>query len=1483
MEATYVIDILGKADLKRHGESVSLPPVTDTVLGILLLGHEDSDSSLVRELCKRYTYYKSIEYEKDNAPFKNFEIIQVWRFNEKESANTVYLPWVVASFLENKDPTTDIAKILMITEYPALAILNQDGTLITNDGIWCVMNDERGQGFPWLPPTHSVDEIVGVKLQGLPNAKLKFPPPSFGVVKGVDPENRTYTVQLDSGSTREFRDYRLVNIIEDSVKQQQILFLKELWELTNGANWTNYKWEQYSWSSHPRRQLPGIETDAAGCIVAIRLNGCGLQGNIPDSIGQLHKILLIDFSDNCITGRIPNSLGCLKELRQLHLENNKLTEDIPHSLCQLRKLNQLFLSNNEELSGVIPDQLLNRCDLQVDYDGCEKLRTDLISIETPQFPMHVVSREALLNLERLVEFEEAVIESSEDKNDKDNSPVVDGKVRILCLGDSRELIFAPTFIREMFVFVSHRWLAENHPDDEANSKVKHLQKLARAHPSWNFFWIDFMCVPQRTESKKIKAINSLPHFVKCCGTVLTLCGNTDKSKLEIYKSRGWCRLEQLSSLVPFGDDSKLFVANKDEETIDQMTELTEQELNPLKGEYYQNNDKLQISKCLRKMNKYLADSSSSKLRRLAASITLSAEYQKYSGLINSEVHKKIISAFDYWQVFGDEFPSKFNFQKDCFVAILIGNPSTSHGIISNLAKVSGLFSHTLKVIYIPTGADSCITERTFTEKLPDSWIKITDETVINRIEGRMGVIKKPTIFVISGDCQKVIAENACRALLRREFGFPWSDIAIAKATLQEIEDFETVRYAGGLKYLQNACLLSHQTNSSENTTFLSSLLDNQLVGLYFSASWCGPSRKFTRKLKEIYSKLQSQGEKIEVIFISSDQDKESFESYFKIMPWLALDFNQREIEEKLSLGFEVNSIPTLIWVDPTTGEVNKKGAQTIRFGAEWFPWSPALLEKKKAEDKLFEESFKRSFETFKSNGGFSFLEKAKFVQGHSSDDLGDILEHLQNCELVGFFFSASWCGPSRTFTPKLVEAYHQLKSEGKNMEVILVSEEEDEESFQAYLHKVPWLVLDFSEERFNKMLSVVFGIRGIPTLVWANPKTGEFNKKGRETIDIGTRWFPWTAEMLQKKKEEDNIYKQQFEEECLRCGKVVIKDYRGQGKISPDYYLTFDGFNTFVGDIQLPKGKKYYYEIEVICIQGYAQIGWMTEGFESVDDPAGIGVGDDNFSWGFDGVRMLKWGNKAEESFGMQWSEGDILGCAADLEDMSLFFSVNGSFEAPNGLGFAGIVADWLSPALTASRSEYRVNFGDRPFKFQAPDQSYLTVHEVSTQLYSLAALQEQNSFSCTEPDTCPAFSAKEKVDGQCAYQYDRDFTDDRMTLNKAENKIVSCNQNTTNENVCPAFLEKQKSDHRTGNTVTVSRCPPGKESAFVVGNKENENHLLMGVTVDNETIAASASKIYEFHTASTKSIKSEEMKAAAPYSYGCCSWNLDMNDCCCS
>jgi hypothetical protein len=178
------------------------------------------------------------------------------------------------------------------------------------------------------------------------------------------------------------------------------------------------------------------------------------------------------------------------------------------------------------------------------------------------------------------------------------------------------------------------------------------------------------------------------------------------------------------------------------------------------------------------------------------------------------------------------------------------------------------------------------------------------------------------------------------------------------------------------------------------------------------------------------------------------------------------------------------------------------------------------------------------------------------------------------------------------------------------------------------------------------------------------------------------------------------------------AGTVVINRHRGFGKLTADYLMQFQAFNTFAADIMLCSGC-FYFELQVVQVVGVMQFGFCTQGYEECRNPQGAGVGDDQYSWAVDGNRLLKWHNGSSSSYGSKWAVGDVIGFSIDMRSEGaavMSVSVNGSFSAPNGIAFDMIEAPCLSPAFSGG-GQYRVNFGDRPFAYAPIDEHYISVH----------------------------------------------------------------------------------------------------------------------------------------------------------------------------
>ena len=112
-------------------------------------------------------------------------------------------------------------------------------------------------------------------------------------------------------------------------------------------------------------------------------------------------------------------------------------------------------------------------------------------------------------------------------------------------------------------------------------------------------------------------------------------------------------------------------------------------------------------------------------------------------------------------------------------------------------------------------------------------------------------------------------------------------------------------------------------------------IKGKYIGLYFSASWCGPCRTFTPKLVQFRDQNE---ENFEVVLVGSDGSAKAQANYMKKykMPWLALK-NQSDEARELSLSLDVEYIPYLIVLDPDGNVVTKSGKQDIsRLGPEAF-------------------------------------------------------------------------------------------------------------------------------------------------------------------------------------------------------------------------------------------------------------------------------------------------------------------------------------------------------------------------------------------------------------------------------------------------------------------------------------------------------------------------------------------------------------------
>ncbi|HPQ20394.1 MAG TPA: MopE-related protein [Saprospiraceae bacterium] len=166
--------------------------------------------------------------------------------------------------------------------------------------------------------------------------------------------------------------------------------LLELYNATNGANWTNNSgWiDGATGNDCDYCQWYGVTCDFYSNVTQINLQQNNLVGILPSSITTIStlgtlklginslsgsipqdwsgvtNLLYADFSNNQFTGNIPESFGSQQNLWYLAVQNNQLSGNLPSSIGDLTNLVVYYgILNN--LSGCYPDSYQNLCAVQV--------------------------------------------------------------------------------------------------------------------------------------------------------------------------------------------------------------------------------------------------------------------------------------------------------------------------------------------------------------------------------------------------------------------------------------------------------------------------------------------------------------------------------------------------------------------------------------------------------------------------------------------------------------------------------------------------------------------------------------------------------------------------------------------------------------------------------------------------------------------------------------------------------------------------------------------------------------------------------------------------------------------------------------------------------------------------------------------------------------------------------------------------------------
>ncbi|CAI9117030.1 OLC1v1018341C1 [Oldenlandia corymbosa var. corymbosa] len=294
-------------------------------------------------------------------------------------------------------------------------------------------------------------------------------------------------------------------------------------------------------------------------------------------------------------------------------------------------------------------------------------------------------------------------------------------------------------------------------------------------------------------------------------------------------------------------------------------------------------------------------------------------------------------------------------------------------------------------------------------------------------------------------------------------------------------------------------------------------LQGKVVGVYFSANWYPPCQKFNQLLVNAYEHFKltnhhNRNPGFEVVFVSSDEDLDAFNNFRAGMPWLAIPFSDLNTKKTLNRMFDVEGIPCLVILQPDSsykgrdGHGNGNGEGVIhegvdilhRYGIQAIPFTKdRLLELQEIEREKHENQTLTNLLT---------TQNRDFLLSQSAPQPVPVAS-LKG-KTVGLYFSAQWCLPGVKFTTKLIPVYQNIKqviaekgNQDEDFEIVFVSTDRDQSSFDSFFQTMPWLALPF-DDMSVKSLTKHFNIQWIPSLIILGPDGKTVTTEGRNLINL---------------------------------------------------------------------------------------------------------------------------------------------------------------------------------------------------------------------------------------------------------------------------------------------------------------------------------------------------------------------------------------------
>lgn len=112
-------------------------------------------------------------------------------------------------------------------------------------------------------------------------------------------------------------------------------------EYDYGGLWPDTLLEWWSFNNSLTGSIPVDIGRFVSGLEDLRLHQNEMTGSVPESLGELDRLVRLDLRSNNLTGILPESLGDLSSLRDMRVQFNSLEGAVPPSMCLLEAMHTL--------------------------------------------------------------------------------------------------------------------------------------------------------------------------------------------------------------------------------------------------------------------------------------------------------------------------------------------------------------------------------------------------------------------------------------------------------------------------------------------------------------------------------------------------------------------------------------------------------------------------------------------------------------------------------------------------------------------------------------------------------------------------------------------------------------------------------------------------------------------------------------------------------------------------------------------------------------------------------------------------------------------------------------------------------------------------------------------------------------------------------------------------------------------------------------